>query len=129
MKYILYTHMSYNVQSHRNMHNGLKSIFKNPWTHYSQYNTTRKLNIFLLVCQVLAEKNSCFQTYRKPHLGRMFCREPRMVLAEGGLLFSCLGVVGDIRYSNDLGLMKRHCKRLYFYKGSRELVCKILLQS
>lgn len=34
--YCIYTHV---VQSHRNMHNGLKSIFKNPWTHYSQYNS------------------------------------------------------------------------------------------
>jgi len=81
----------------------------------------KKVEHLFLLCQVLAEKKPFAHLVSRPYV---FLAEPRMVLAEGRLLFSCLGVVGDIRYSNDLGLMKRHGKRLYFYKGSRELVCK-----
>ena len=61
-----------------------------------------------------------------------------MVFAEGRLLFSCLGflahvsfkslingVVGDIRYSNDLGLMKRHGKLHSMNKGKRTFLPNI----
>ena len=124
MKYIPYTHMSYN---HTEICTMVSSQYSKTHGHTTVSTTLDKKVEHLF----LGLPSSCGKkTVRtSPPPAVCFGREPRMVLAEGRLLFSCLGVVGDIRYSNDLGLMKRHGKRLYFYKGSRELFGKILLQS
>ena len=110
MKYILYIHTCRTITQKYAQWSQVNIQKQKPMDTLQSVQHHKKVEHFFLLCQVLAEKHSSHISTS----GRMFCREVRMVLAEGRLLFSCLGVVGDIRYSNDLGLMKRHGKRLYF---------------